>query len=89
MPAGSSSYSCRSADGTEVNGCAHDRQKENGIVVAVDSHIAGMIEQQRRQEDLDRNDVGRAACRLAIDQPALEKLNDDNRKNDQLFVDFR
>ncbi len=48
-----------------------------------------MIEQQRRQEDLDRNDVGRAACRLAIDQPALEKLNDDNRKNDQLFVDFR
>ena len=50
--------------------------------------FAGMIEQQRRQQDFYRDAIGGASFWKAADQPALEELEEHDRKNDELFVNF-
>src|SRR5258708_64752 len=76
------------AERTEVDRGAHHWQEINWEITAVDSDLAGVIEEQGGQQDLEEDTVSGAALRQARDHPALKKLGHENRKQDQLFVDF-
>src|SRR5580658_1928379 len=74
--------------GPAIKRRSNHRQVINRIVAAVDPNFAGVIDQQRRQQYLEQDDVRDAALGKIRDQPRLEQLNDADGQQDQLLVPF-
>ena len=73
----------------EVFGGSNDRDIENGIVAAIDSDLAGVVDEQSRQRNFDEDDIRRAAPWNARQEPAFADLDQANGEQCELFMDFR
>ncbi len=62
------------------------RQIINRVVAAVDPHFAGVVDQNRRQQNFQQDDVNHPAPLVARDQPRLQQLHNSDRQQDELLV---
>ena len=72
----------------EVNCGRDDGQEINGIVRAVDSQIAGVVQQKSREQKFYDDAIDGAARGKASDHRTFEKLENHDREEDELLVDL-
>ena len=76
------------APGPEVDRRRHNRNVIDRIVTAVDPQLAGVVDQQGGQHNLDQDHGGRPGPRPFCDDPAFGQLHDPNGEQRQLLVAF-
>src|SRR5579859_1482808 len=78
----------QSCPGPKIFRSSDYRQKIDRPVTAIDGDLAGVVDQQGRECNLQENEIGRAALRQAPDQPPLAQLEEPEAQQDSLLMDL-